>query len=130
YWRPSPGSVYPTLQLLADEGLVSVEEGGSGKRLYALTDTGRAAAEKLDDTPPWDQSGFDIDPNDVDLRSAMGGLATAVWQVAQAGDGDQKSRAVKALTEARQRLYLILAEDPVAASTDTDDVEDTEADDT
>src|SRR3954466_13073051 len=40
-WRPSPGSVYPALQQLEDEGLVRAEESG-GRRLFTLTDEGRA----------------------------------------------------------------------------------------
>jgi DNA-binding PadR family transcriptional regulator len=110
-WRLSPGSVYPTLQLLADEGLVtSGEESGSGKRLYSLTDAGRAEAEKQDATPPWEQVADDVDPNEISLREASGLLFTAVAQVSQAANSEQKAQAVKALTEARQRLYLILAE--------------------
>jgi DNA-binding PadR family transcriptional regulator len=127
-WRPSPGSVYPTLQLLADEGLISVEEGTSGKRLYTLTDTGRTEAEKLDKNPPWSQDRFDVDPKDIDLRSALGQLATAVYQVAQAASTEQKARAVKALTEARSELYLLLAETGVSSEEDepeeTDESED------
>jgi DNA-binding PadR family transcriptional regulator len=37
---PSPGSIYPTLQLLEDEGYVTVEE-REGKKLYCITDAGR-----------------------------------------------------------------------------------------
>jgi DNA-binding PadR family transcriptional regulator len=111
FWRVSPGSVYPTLQLLADEGLItSGEESGSGKRLYSLTEDGRAAAEKQGTTPPWEQFADEADPNEVGLREAAGLLLTAVTQVSQAASSEQKAQAVKALTEARQRLYLILAE--------------------
>src|SRR5882672_8468868 len=67
-WRPSPGSVYPTLQLLADEGLVTSSEGSGSKRLFELTDEGRAAAERLDSTPPWEHFAQDVDPDDVTLR--------------------------------------------------------------
>jgi DNA-binding PadR family transcriptional regulator len=53
-WRPSPGSVYPTLQLLADEGLVSGEE-ENGKRVYSLTEAGHALVEKegVRENAPW-----------------------------------------------------------------------------
>lgn len=44
-WKPSPGSVYPTLQLLEDEGLI-VSESEGGKKLFALTEAGRTAAEE------------------------------------------------------------------------------------
>src|SRR5919108_1951248 len=44
-WRPSPGSVYPALQQLEDEGLVRVEP-GEGRKAYGLTDEGRAYVEE------------------------------------------------------------------------------------
>ena len=53
-WRPSPGSVYPTLQLLVDEGLIVGTESEGSKRLFELTEEGRAAAEKVE-TPPWEE---------------------------------------------------------------------------
>src|SRR5215211_6725890 len=53
-WRPSAGSIYPTLQLLEDEGLVSSEE-VDGRRVFSLTDDGRKAAEERGDGPaPWE----------------------------------------------------------------------------
>ncbi|KAA8970495.1 PadR family transcriptional regulator [Mycobacterium sp.] len=50
-WRPGPGSVYPTLQLLVDEELIESSETGSAKRLFELTEAGRDAAKKVT-TPP------------------------------------------------------------------------------
>src|SRR5438067_13394684 len=47
-WRPSPGAVYPALQLLEDQGLVTADA-GAGKRLFSLTDAGREEAEKAGD---------------------------------------------------------------------------------
>ncbi len=56
-WKPSPGSVYPTLQVLADEGLVTAVE-SAGKKTYSLTDAGRAAAETAPDvSAPWEAPG-------------------------------------------------------------------------
>ena len=43
-----PRSVYPTLQLLVDEGLIVATESEGSKRLFELTDDGRAAAEKIE----------------------------------------------------------------------------------
>ncbi|MFZ8278296.1 PadR family transcriptional regulator, partial [Staphylococcus aureus] len=56
-WKPSPGSVYPTLQLLTDEGLVRAEESG-GRKTYSLTEEGRAAAgeETTERTAPWESA--------------------------------------------------------------------------
>ncbi|HJQ45478.1 MAG TPA: PadR family transcriptional regulator [Amycolatopsis sp.] len=118
-WRPSPGSVYPTLQLLADEGLVTSRDEG-GKKLFELTDEGRAAAERREDAPPWEQIAQDVDPNEVNLRKAGGMLVAAAMQVFQAGSPSQQKRAAEILNEARRSIYAILGE------VDTD-VEDDEA---
>ncbi|HWC82204.1 MAG TPA: PadR family transcriptional regulator [Pseudonocardiaceae bacterium] len=131
-WRPSPGSVYPTLQLLADEGLVTVEE-NSGKRLYALTEAGRAEAGKLGDTPPWEQVAGGVDQAQVDLRAVLGEVTVATGQLAQAASrmsGERSTAAVaeaaKILTEARQKLYLILAE--AGAGTDGPETDTADSD--
>jgi len=120
-WRPSPGSVYPTLQLLADEGLIN-DEGKGSRRLYTLTDEGRAAAAKIE-TPPWEQIARDADPKDVNLRDAIGQLMGATVQVAQAATDAQKTRAVEVLSEARRALYAILGE-ATPPEQDSDDDED------
>lgn len=107
-WRPSPGSVYPTLQLLEDTGLVTSTE-RDGKRIYAITDEGRAEAARLLDeagAPPW----ADMERGGG-LRGAMGQLVVAVRQVGVAGTDDQIERALAVVTAARKDLYRILAED-------------------
>ena len=60
-WRPSPGSVYPTLQLLEDEDLIAGEE-GEGRRRFTLTDAGRAEAERQDQQAPWEQAVAGVTP--------------------------------------------------------------------
>lgn len=110
YWRPSPGSVYPTLQLLADEGLIASTDGSGSKRLFELTDEGRAAVEKQGDTPPWETIAADVDQDDVNLRQAAGLLMGAMYQVGTAATGAQKTRAVDVINEARRELYAILGE--------------------
>jgi DNA-binding PadR family transcriptional regulator len=122
-WRPSPGSIYPTLQLLADEGLIN-DEGSGSRRLYALSDEGREAAAKIE-TPPWEEIARDADPRDVSLRDAIGQLMGATVQVAQAATDDQKRRAVEVLNGARRELYAILGEAP-AADIDDDDEDETD----
>jgi DNA-binding PadR family transcriptional regulator len=108
-WRPSAGSIYPTLQLLEDEGLVSAEE-VDGRRVFKLTDEGRQAAEKRGgEKPPW--QGDDSQSPIGDLRSVAFQVAAAVRQVGQAGTEEQLTRAVGVLTETRKKLYSILAED-------------------
>jgi DNA-binding PadR family transcriptional regulator len=108
-WNPSAGSVYPTLQLLEDEGLVTSEQ-SSGKRVYGLTETGRqAAADAAKQAAPWDEAA-ESDAGG-ELRSQMPRLGAAVWQIAMTGDDDKISRAASILSEARKKLFAILAED-------------------
>jgi len=119
YWRPSPGSVYPTLQLLADEGLITSTDGSGSRRLFELTDEGRAAVEKLGDTPPWELIAQDQDQDDVNLREAAGLLMGAMFQVGNAANTAQKTRAIDVINEARRQLYAILGEvEPPATPTD------------
>lgn len=109
-WKPSPGSVYPTLQLLADEGVVTSHE-EHGKRTFALTDTGQTEAETAASTgpsAPWEQ-----DPaakGRFALREAVDELHQAARQVAKAGGPDEVDKALEILRQARQGLYKILAE--------------------
>jgi DNA-binding PadR family transcriptional regulator len=107
-WRPSAGSIYPTLQLLADEGLVSAEE-IDGRHVYSLTDKGRKAAEQRSERSPW-EDGEEGSPHHR-LRDAAMQLGRAAMQVGQAGSDDQVKRAAEILTDARRQLYSLLAED-------------------
>jgi DNA-binding PadR family transcriptional regulator len=109
-WKPSPGSVYPTLQMLEDEGFVVGDE-QDGKRRFSLTDEGRAKAAEHGGAPPWERVARGVDPELVALRKAIGQTGMAVRQIAMAGSTDQRRRAVEVLTEARKKLYGILAED-------------------
>jgi DNA-binding PadR family transcriptional regulator len=109
-WRPSPGSVYPTLQLLEDEGLISSEESG-GKRLFTLTEEGRAEADSGSDAP-WEQAGRDVDWEALrEVKHAAGGLFSAFTQVMSSGSEEQRAKAFTVINEARKKLYLILAEE-------------------
>jgi len=108
-WRPSPGSVYPTLQLLVDEGLIVGAESEGSKRLFELTDEGRAAAEKVE-TPPWDEIAEGVAPGQVNLRTAVGQLMGAVAQSAYAASEEQQARIVDIVNNARREVYNILGE--------------------
>jgi DNA-binding PadR family transcriptional regulator len=108
-WRPSPGSVYPTLQLLEDEDLIAGEE-GEGRRRFALTDAGRAEAERHDRQAPWEAVTAGVAPGTWSLRDAVGQVAQAGMSVAGAGTEAQQARALEILHDARRRLYAILAE--------------------
>jgi DNA-binding PadR family transcriptional regulator len=109
-WRPSPGSVYPTLQLLEDEGLIaSASEGG--KKLFTLTDAGRTEAEAGPDAP-WEDAGRGVDWDALnEIRRAGGGLIEAFRQVWATGTPEQRDKAMTVVNEARKKLYLILADE-------------------
>jgi DNA-binding PadR family transcriptional regulator len=109
-WRPSPGSVYPTLSQLEDEGLVRSSE-SEGARHFEITDAGREHLETRADEPaPWD-SGDESFPPIHEFGPLVIGIGKAAWQVATVGDESQRQRAVETLTETRKALYRILAED-------------------
>jgi DNA-binding PadR family transcriptional regulator len=109
-WRPSPGSIYPTLQLLEDEGLVKGED-QDGKRVYSITDAGRAELEertKRSTDAPWN---FGAATEGLDsLRDAAFQLAAAAMQVARTGSKEQREQAAEILAEARRKVYALLAE--------------------
>jgi DNA-binding PadR family transcriptional regulator len=111
-WRPSPGSVYPALAQLEDEGLVRSDE-GAGRRAFELTDEGRKYVEEHREAlgVPWDEAGGEVPPGILELRSLMMQLGMASMQVAQAGDEAQTAEARKVLEDARRALYRILAGD-------------------
>jgi len=108
-WKPSPGSVYPTLQLLVDEDLIVGTVSDGSKKLFELTDAGREAAEKIE-TAPWDEITEGADPGAVNLRSAVGQLMGAVRQSAFAATADQQKRIVDIVNNARKEIYQILGE--------------------
>jgi len=111
-WRPSPGSVYPALAQLEDEGLVRSDE-GAGRRAFELTDEGRKYVEEHREAlgVRWDEAGGEVPPGILELRSLMMQLGMASMQVAQAGDEAQTAEARKVLEDARRALYRILAGD-------------------
>jgi DNA-binding PadR family transcriptional regulator len=109
-WRPSPGSVYPTLQLLEDEGLITGEE-GEGRRRFTLTEAGRSEADRQGQRAPWEEVTAGVAPAAWNLRDAIAQTAQAAWSVGAAGSDSQQARALEILNDARRRLYAILAED-------------------
>jgi DNA-binding PadR family transcriptional regulator len=111
-WRPSPGSIYPALAQLEDEGLVEATKEGSGRE-FALTDAGRehveARREELGE--PWKAVSGGFPKEAGELRELMMQLGAAAMQVVSAGTAEQRKRAVELLTETRRGLYRILASD-------------------
>jgi DNA-binding PadR family transcriptional regulator len=112
-WRPSPGSVYPALQQLEDEGLIrsSVGSGGTGK-VFELTDAGRAHVQQreADATAPWEQMSGNVSDQAHELAGIMRELASAFVQVMRTGSDAQIAEARKVLSAARRDLYRILAD--------------------
>jgi DNA-binding PadR family transcriptional regulator len=114
-WRPSPGSVYPVLQQLQDEGLVSVEE-SEGRRVFSLTEAGRQYvtdhADELDQ--PWQVAESGPRQRVQSIMIAVQSLGVAAEQVARLADDAQTEQAVAALEQARRTLYRILAGESAA----------------
>ncbi|MBI3212685.1 MAG: PadR family transcriptional regulator [Mycobacterium sp.] len=109
-WKPSPGSVYPTLQLLEDEGLIVAAENEGSKKLFELTEQGRADADKIE-TAPWTEITEGADPAKVNLRNAVGQLFGAVRQSAFTASDEQQQRIVDIVNNARREIYQILGEE-------------------
>jgi DNA-binding PadR family transcriptional regulator len=116
-WRPSPGSVYPTIQQLQDEGLVESDD-ERGRRTIRLTDSGAAWAEEngTDLAAVWapfartEETPADQPSGHADIKSEIGQVVSAVWQLATQGSEQQKKAALDVLVDTRRRLYGILAD--------------------
>jgi DNA-binding PadR family transcriptional regulator len=110
-WRPSPGSVYPTLAQLEDEGLIrSVQT--EGARLFEITEAGREHLERRADEPaPWEPAAEDADNPLTELAPLVIQIGKATFQVASVGDRGQRDRARALLVDTRRGLYHILAQD-------------------
>jgi DNA-binding PadR family transcriptional regulator len=112
-WKPSPGSVYPTVQQLEDEGLVSASE-TQGRRLLGLTDAGREYVAQHPDELAATWKPFQEEPSsptgERDLKPVIGQVMSAVWQVTTNGSSRQRAEAVQILSDTRRKLYGLLAE--------------------
>jgi DNA-binding PadR family transcriptional regulator len=109
-WRPSPGSVYPTLAQMQDEGLVRSEDGEGGRRIFQLTGEGRKLADgAAEEQAPWDAVAGGGDSAEIGLRDLIGGVILAARQVVHAGDRHDIEQAQEILRDARKRLYQLLA---------------------
>jgi DNA-binding PadR family transcriptional regulator len=120
-WRPSPGSVYPALAQLEDEGLIEMQGTDGGRRAYAVTEAGTAyVAEHPDELrAPWSAAGSDAAAAAVDMRSLVRQVHLAAFQVVTAGTDAQVTQARDVLTQARRSLYRILAADDEATDQGT-----------
>jgi DNA-binding PadR family transcriptional regulator len=110
-WRPSPGSVYPALAQLEDEGLIRSQQ-SDGRKLFELTDAGRTyVQERGEDRPaPWEQMSGEVSDEAHQLGRLMREVAFAFAQVMRTGSPAQMARAREVLSTARRDLYRILAD--------------------
>jgi DNA-binding PadR family transcriptional regulator len=122
-WRPSPGSVYPALQQLEDEGLIRSEE-IDGRKLFALTDDGRkVVADRDADRPaPWEQMGDELSDRAHELGKLVRDVAYAFAQVMRTGSDEQIAKAGEVLANTRRDLYRILANGEGEDATDKREV--------
>jgi len=111
-WTPSPGSIYPVLQQLEDEGLLSFER-VDGRKTATLTDEGTEyVAENREQLgTPWDDAQGDPSHEMRDFAVSLKAFITAWKQVAQAGSAAQREQATKVMDDARKAMYRILADD-------------------
>ena len=129
-WKPSPGSVYPTIQQLEDEGLVEADD-ERGRRTLRLTDEGRTYVEEHADelAETWapfgrqfgERGGDGVPPGGeyAALKPEIGQVMAAVWQIVTTGTDRQRREAINILIETRRKLYGLLAaadEEPAAAA--------------
>lgn len=110
-WRPSSGSVYPTLSQLEDEGLVAATKDESN-RVYRLTERGKSYVAKHRDElgTPWEVETSGHDPR-WELMNLMREIGPALGQVMKFGTPEQVAEARRIMTEARRALYRLLADD-------------------
>ncbi|GAA4472809.1 hypothetical protein GCM10023094_05430 [Rhodococcus olei] len=114
-WRPSPGSIYPALAQLEDEGLVLIEK-IAGRKTARLTEAGAAYVDEHRDElgNPWDEVRAAVGRPEQELRALLTQLTGAVRQVAAVGTPEQAAAAGEVLTSARRSIYRILADEPIA----------------
>ncbi|CAN5264775.1 hypothetical protein BH09ACT10_BH09ACT10_17650 [soil metagenome] len=111
-WTPSPGSIYPSLQQLEDEGLIEFDR-VEGRKTASLTETGKAYVEEHREElgSPWDTVNQDGGSGAMELKNALRDQLHAARQVFAVGTPAQHAKAVEVLTDSRKALYRILADD-------------------
>lgn len=107
-WRPSPGSIYPLLQMFQDSGLVLGSE-VDGRRVFELTGEGRvkASARRVDSFGGPHPDGSS---EHSQLRTETHQLRAAAQQVSATGSPEVIEQATAIVKNARQALYRLLAE--------------------
>ena len=114
-WKPSPGSVYPTISQLEDEGLIE-GVGSEGPRKLKPTSAGwHYISEHADELAavwePFEEPERDESRGDyASLKPEIGQVMNAVWQIITTGTDQQRRDAIDVLVETRRKLYGLLAE--------------------
>ncbi len=111
-WKPSPGSVYPTISQLEDEGLVE-GDAVEGRRTLRLTGEGEDyVADHPDEMAavwePFDEAGDAAEEGG--MKTVIGQVMSGVWQIMISGTAQQQAEAATILADTRRRLYGLLAE--------------------
>jgi DNA-binding PadR family transcriptional regulator len=108
-WRPSPGSIYPTLAQLVDEQLIEPTDPTAARSDFRLTETGQAYlaehAEQI--AAAWN---VDADDETGQLRGSAMKLMGALRQFGADASPEQRQRAVEKVDQLRRDLYAILGE--------------------
>jgi DNA-binding PadR family transcriptional regulator len=123
-WKPSPGSVYPTIAQLEDEGLV--EDAPTGRKAVQLTAAGTAYVQEHSEEMAAVWAPFvevEDDAEAVNFKQVIGQTVGAIIQVATTGTPDQREKAIEILGDTRRRLYGLLAEGPEDTSADSSEEE-------
>jgi len=109
-WRPSPGSVYPALAQLEDEGLIRSEE-SDGRKRFAITDSGREllAERPADAAAPWDTLADSVSGDRHEVMRQLRQVAMATAQVVQTATEKQIEEVKQVLSDSRRAIYRILA---------------------
>ena len=110
-WRPSPGSVYPALAQLEDEGLIRSEE-ADARKVFAITDAGRKLLDErgADRPAPWEEMSSGVGSEQAQIGKLVREVAFAFAQIARTGSPSQLAAAREVLAETRRELYRILGE--------------------
>jgi len=112
-WKPSPGSVYPTLAQLVDEGLITPVDTVAPRSDYQLTDSGRAyVSEHADELAATWNALTEHGPLDAtgELLQATHKLLGVLRQYASETTSEQQRAAATKLDELRREFYRTLAE--------------------
>ncbi len=108
-WRPSPGSVYPTLAQLTDEQLIEPTDPAAPRSDFRLTEAGRAYVDEHAEqiSAAWN---IDADDEHGQLRGSAMKLMGALRQFGLTATPEQTTRAVEKIDQLRKELYAILGE--------------------